>query len=80
MGEALRGSGVIYSRKPSPNFIGVGAELDEEGFAAHISKTLTAARGCSAEIIFRDIYTLTGDRSKPGRAVQITRDLIDKLW
>ncbi len=24
MGEALRGSGVIYSRKPSPNFVGVG--------------------------------------------------------
>jgi len=80
MGEALRGSGVIYSRKPSPNFVGVGTEFDEEGFAAHIRKTLTAARGCATEIIFRDIYTLNGDRSKPGRAVQITRDLINDLW
>ena len=30
MGEKLRGTKVIYHRKPSPNFIGVGKELDEE--------------------------------------------------
>lgn len=80
MGEALKGSGVIYSRKPSPNFVGVGTEFDAEAFAEHIRKTLRAARGCSAEIIFRDIYTLNGDRTKPGRAVQITRALIDEIW
>jgi hypothetical protein len=80
MGQALRGGRVIYSRKPSPNYIGVGEGFDKEGFAHHIRKTLLAARGCTLEIIFRDVYTLTGDRTKPGRAVQITRRLIDELW
>ncbi len=80
MGEALRHSPVIYSRKPSPNFIGVGQYFDTEAFSAHIRKTLTEARDCHLEIIFRDVYTLTGDLSKPGRAVNITRRLIDELW
>ncbi|MHB0858193.1 MAG: uroporphyrinogen decarboxylase/cobalamine-independent methonine synthase family protein [Anaerolineae bacterium] len=79
MGEALAGSGVIYSRKPSPNYVGVGSALDEEGLAAHIGQTLQAARGCGLEIIFRDVYSLEGDRSKPGRAVAICRRLIDEM-
>jgi hypothetical protein len=80
MGEALRGSRVIYSRKPSPNFIGVGKDLDTDAFSAHMRKTLVAAKDCHLEIIFRDIYSLSGDLSKPGRAVEITRRLIDQLW
>lgn len=80
MGQRLRNSGVIYSRKPSPNFIGVGEKLDEEAFRAHIARTLTAARGCTLEIIFRDIYTVTGDRNKPGQAIQIVRELIESMW
>jgi hypothetical protein len=80
MGEALRGGRVIYSRKPSPNYIGVGKEFDEDGFSAHIRKTLEAARGCGVEFIFRDVYTLSGDLSKPGRAVEITRQQIEAVW
>jgi hypothetical protein len=80
MGEALAGGRVIYSRKPSPNFVGVGTTFDAEGFRAHIEKTLRAARGCEAEIIFRDIYTVSGDRTKPGQAVKITREAIETLW
>lgn len=79
IGEMLRGGRVIYSRKPSPNFVGVGS-FDEAAFAAHITRTLTAARGCSLEIIFRDIYTLCGDVSKAGRAVRMVRDLVDRVW
>lgn len=79
MGKALCGSNVIYSRKPSPNYIGVG-NFDEESFKEHIAYTLKAAKGCQLEIIFRDVYTLTGDRSKPGKAVRITRNLIEKMW
>lgn len=80
MGEVLRGSNVIYSRKPSPNYIGVGNHLDEDAFSDHITKTLNAAKGCELEIIFRDIYTLNGNIQKPGRAVEIVRELIDKIW
>jgi hypothetical protein len=80
MGEALRGSRVIYSRKPSPNFIGVGRDFDMEAFSAHIQKTLKSASNCHLEFIFRDVYTLTGDQSKPRKAVEITRRLIDESW
>jgi len=80
MGEALRGSRVIYSRKPSPNFIGVGKELDEAGFAAHMQRTVEAARGCTLEVIMRDIYTLSGAPTKPARAVDILRGIIDRSW
>lgn len=79
MGEALRGSDVIYSRKPFPNYIGLG-KLDEQAFADHISKTLQCAKGCHLEFIFRDVYTLDGDPTKPGRGVKIVRGLVDKLW
>ncbi len=80
MGEALRGSKTIYSRKPAPQFLGVGHEFDEAGFADHISKTLHAARGCGLELIYRDVYTLNGDTTKPRRAVKIMRGLIEKEW
>lgn len=80
MGEALSNSSVIYSRKPSPNFIGVGKILDSEAFSQHILKTLQAAKDCHLEFIFRDIYTLSGDLSKPGKAVNIVRQLIDENW
>jgi hypothetical protein len=80
MGEALKGSGVIYSRKPSPNFIGVGVDLDAAAFREHIDRTLRAARGCPVEIIFRDIYALSGNRAKVGQAVRITREAIADLW
>ena len=80
MGEALRGGGVIYSRKPSPNYIGVGRALDEEAYAKHIGHTLHSAKGCALEIIHRDIYTLGGDPGKAGRAVRIIRREIERLW
>lgn len=80
MGNALKGSGVIYSRKPNSNFVGVGKSLDEEGLRNNITKTLHAAQGCNVEIIFRDVYHLDGDKTKPGRAVNITRELIERHW
>lgn len=79
MGSALKGSNVIYSRKPSPNFVGVGS-FNEQGFREHMATTLKAANGCHLEIIFRDVYNLSGEKEKPGKAVKITRELIDRLW
>jgi hypothetical protein len=76
MGDYLRGGSIIYSRKPSPNFIGIGG-FDESAFREHILKTLSAARGCPLEFIFRDIYTLKGDLGRAGRAVRIVRECID---
>ncbi|HBQ63934.1 MAG TPA: hypothetical protein DD727_03235 [Clostridiales bacterium] len=76
MGEALQGSGVIYHRKPSPNFLGVGTELDLEAYRQHISRTLKAARGCQLEFSIRNIYTLGGNVKKPRMAVETIRELL----
>lgn len=81
MGSELRGTNIIYQRKPSPLFIGgTDYELDEEGFRSHIRKTMKAAEGCSLEITFRDTYTLNGNLGKPRRAVEIVREEIENTW
>lgn len=79
MGERLMGSRVIYSRKPDPTLIGVGA-FDEKRFREHMTKTLTAAKGCTLEVIFRDIYSISGEQTRPGTAVRILRELVKELW
>jgi hypothetical protein len=80
MGEVLKGSKTIFHRKPSPNFVGVGKELDEDAFKQHILKTIRAAKGCKLEFSFRDVYNLEKNPSKPRRAVQIVRELIENNW
>lgn len=78
MGKALQGTGVVYSRKPDPKFLGVDVQLDEEGWAAHVRHTLEATEGVPVEFICRDVYTVHGDLSKPRRAVEIAHREIDQ--
>lgn len=80
MGEQLKGSNIIFHRKPSPNFLGVGADLDEDAFRKHIDATLEAAKGCKLEITQRDVYTINKDISKAHRYVEIIREEIAKHW
>lgn len=80
MGERLQGSHIIYHRKPSPNFLGVGSALDEDALRAHINDTLLAARGCTLEFSQRDVYTLGGQPQKARRYIEILRECIDKNW
>ncbi len=76
MGEALRGTGIIFSRKPDPNFLGVDVALNEAAWTAHIRETLAAARGVAVEFIVRDVYTVHGNLAKPRRAVELARAAI----
>ena len=78
MGEALQGTGVVFSRKPDPNFIGLDKVLDEDAWAAHIRETLEAAKGVPVEFIIRDVYTLHGDIGNASRAVEIARQQVDQ--
>ena len=80
IGERLRGSRIMYHRKPAATFIGVGDQLDEDAFAEHIKRTLLAAKGCKLEISMRDIYTLGADKMKAVKAMEITRNQIDRYW
>ena len=73
MGEKLKGKNIVYHRKPSANFLGVGNKLDEEAFIKHIDKTIKASRGCTLEITQRDVYTVNKDVDKVRRYVEIIR-------
>jgi hypothetical protein len=80
MGEALRGTGIVFSRKPNPNYLSVDETLDEEAWADHIGETLAAARGVPIEFIVRDVYTVHGNLGNARRAVEVARKEIDKHY
>lgn len=80
MGDRLRGRRVVYQRKPSPNYLGVGTTLDEDGLRQHINTTLDAARGCTLEFTQRDVYTINHDEAKARRYVDILRECIANRW
>lgn len=66
------GRNYIFSRKPRPAPIsGVTPNWDMLG--KDIEDTLTAARDCNLEIIFRDVYRINGDRPRLSRWVDMVR-------
>ncbi|MCL2810872.1 MAG: hypothetical protein FWD25_03170 [Clostridia bacterium] len=73
MGERLAGSKIVYHRKPSPNYLGVDAQLDAPALKAHIDQTLIAAKGCTIEFTQRDAYTVHGNMEKVREFVRIVR-------
>jgi hypothetical protein len=73
MGELLRGTGVVFSRKPRANYLGVAKSLDEEAWRAHIDETFSAAQGNPCEVIMRDIYQVPSLETVR-RAVVIARE------
>jgi hypothetical protein len=80
MGDALRGTEIVFSRKPDPNFLSVDRTLDEEAWAAHIRETLEATRGVFVEFIIRDVYTVHGNLNNARRAVEIARREVDRYY
>lgn len=80
VGEALRGSDIVYSRKPDPKYLGIDVTLDESAWETHIRATLEATRDVFAEFIVRDVYTVHGDLNKVRRAIQIARREIDRFY
>jgi len=73
MGDKLRGTNIVFSRKPDPNFLGVGYTLDEAGWAEHIRTTLEHTKGCQVEFVIRDVCTLSGNVGKVRTAIDIAR-------
>ena len=80
MGEYLRGKKIVYHRKPSATYLGVGANLDEDAVRKHFEATLHAARGCTLEFAQRDVYTINGSVAKAQRYIQILRETIEDKW
>ncbi len=80
MGDALRGTDIVFSRKPDPRFLGIDVNLDEEAWAAHIRDTLESTRGVFVEFIVRDVYTVHGNLNKVRRAVELAKDVINQYY
>jgi hypothetical protein len=80
MAEALKGSGIVYSRKPDPNFLSVDKTLNETAWAAHIRETLEVTRGLPVEILVRDVYTVHGNLGNARNAAKIAQREVDRLF
>ena len=80
IGERLRGTNIIYHRKPQPNFLGIAPVFDEPAFRAHLLETIQAAAGCTLEFSYRDVYSLQGDPYRAKRAYSIAMDMFEKHW
>ena len=80
MGEQLKGKKIVFLRKPSPNFLGVGATLDEEACKENIKKTIMAAKGCALEFSQRDVYQINKDVRKVARFVEIIREQVENFY
>ncbi|MCE9615884.1 MAG: hypothetical protein K8T26_16560 [Lentisphaerae bacterium] len=82
MADALAGTGIVYSRKPNPNLLGLDVVLNEEAWAAEIRETLeiTAGRHIPLEFVVRDVYTMHGNLNKARRAVEIARREIHRFY
>ena len=77
MGEALRGTGITYLRKPPATLLGMDGPLDEDAVTACFRKTARAARGCRLEVAQRDVYRV-GSAEKVRRYVELARRALEE--
>ncbi|MHB1456058.1 MAG: uroporphyrinogen decarboxylase/cobalamine-independent methonine synthase family protein [Armatimonadota bacterium] len=82
MADALDDTGIVFSRKPNPNLLGVDVTLNEEAWAAEIRNTLemVAGKNVPLEFVVRDVYSMHGNLGKAARAVEIAKAEIDKYF
>jgi len=57
------GKNCVFSRKPEPSPIS-GVNPDIDGLRRDIDNTVTAAKDCNLEIVFRDVYRINNDRAR----------------
>jgi hypothetical protein len=70
----MLGQKYVYSRKPTPAHIS-GANPNWELLERDMRNTYAAARDCNLEILFRDVYTTAGDRTRLRRWVEMTKSI-----
>jgi len=70
----ILGKRYVYSRKPTPAYIS-GPNPNWELLEKDMKATYAAARDCNLELLFRDVYTTCGDRSRLRRWVDMTRSI-----
>jgi len=68
----MLGKKYVYSRKPTPAYIS-GSDPDWDLLEKDMKNTYAATQDCNVEILFRDVYTINGDRSRLRKWVDMTR-------
>jgi hypothetical protein len=70
----LLGHKYVYSRKPVPAHIS-GSHPHWELLEKDMRDTYAAARDCNLEILYRDVYTIDGERARLRRWVDMTKSI-----
>jgi len=70
----MLGKDYVYSRKPVPAYIS-GANPDWGLVEKDMKDTYAAAADCNVEILYRDVYTTNGDRSRLRKWVDMTKSI-----
>ena len=73
VGEML-GKKYVYSRKPTPTYLS-GANPDWGLVEEDMKKTYVATKNCNVEILFRDLYTIDGERPRLRKWVEMTKSI-----
>ena len=73
VGEML-GKKYVYSRKPTPAYIS-GENPEWALVEEDMKKTYAATKDCNVEILFRDLYTVNGDRPRLKKWVEMTKSI-----
>jgi len=68
----ILGKKYVFSRKPTPAYLS-GPNPDWDRLEADMKNTRAATRDCNLEILFRDVYTINGDRPRLRRWVDMTK-------
>jgi len=68
----ILGKKYVYSRKPTPAYIS-GPNPDWNRLETDMKKTRAATKDCNLEILFRDVYTTNGDRTRLRKWVEMTK-------
>jgi len=70
----ILGNRYVYSRKPRPAYIS-GANPAWDKLEKDMRDTYAATGNCNLEILFRDVYTTNGDRTRLRSWVDMTRSI-----
>ncbi len=71
---SILGKKYVYSRKPTPAPIS-GPNPNWDLLEKDMRATYSAARDCNLELLFRDVYTICGDRCRLRRWVDMTKSI-----
>jgi len=54
--------------------------FDEDGFRAHLLETIRAAKSCTLEFSYRDVYSLRGDKYRAKKVYETALDMFERYW